>query len=267
MVVHARFEASLVPNDPSDMPSPRARHGRGRAGFGIAELDAMMNGGPLRASTTMLLGCSGVGKTILATHFLAAGAEAGEPGLFFGMYEQPEDLLEKCDRLGIPLRAHVDDGTIHLLWERPIEGVLDVLANRLLARVRETRATRLCIDGMHTLFRTVDFPERMRAVSAALAEALTTLGVTTVYTLETPDLLGAEHVPLRVPISDLSAMCHNLVAIRWIQRGDQYDRMLAVLKMRDSDHDRSTRELTITNRGIVIGARERPSAGQGRTSE
>jgi circadian clock protein KaiC len=258
--VHARFEARL---QAGGVPSPRARHGRARAAFGIAELDRMMQGGPMRASTTMLLGSSGIGKTTLAAHFLATGAEAGEPGLFFGMYEQPEDLLDKCDRLGIPLRAGVAAGTIHVLWERPIEGVLDVLADQLITRVRETGAKRLVIDGMHSLFRTVDFPERMRAVSAALAETLTTLGVTTVYTLETPELIGTEHSPIRVPISDLSAMCHNLVALRWAERENRYDRLLAVLKMRDSDHDRSIRVMQITDHGVVVEARVRRAPERG----
>jgi circadian clock protein KaiC len=198
----------------------------------------------------MVLGCSGAGKTTLALQFLAGGAAAGEAGLFFGMYEQPEDLLEKCGRIGIPLQAGIDAGKIDIMWDRPIEGVLDVLADRLLARVREFGAKRLVIDGMHSLFRTVDFPDRMRAVSAALTEALTALGVTTFYTLEIPELLGT--VPLRLPINDLSAICHNLIAVRLLERGGQIDRVLSILKMRDSDYDRSTREMTITDRGVVI---------------
>jgi circadian clock protein KaiC len=263
MAVHVRFEANTENQDPSERPRPSSRvcHGNARAGFGIAELDVMMRGGPLVASTTMLVGCSGSGKTTLALQFLTAGAQAGEPGLFFGMYEQPEDLLEKCRQLGIPLQAGIDAGKLELMWERPIEGVLDVLADRLLVRVHALGAKRLVIDGMHTLFRTVDFPDRMRAVSAALAEALTALGVTTVYTLETPELIAAANAPIHLPISDLSAMCQNLIAIRQMERGDQIDRMLSVLKMRDSDYDRSIREMTITDHGVVIAPRVQPVRG------
>lgn len=262
ITVRPRFEASSP--GAGARPTPRAQAGRGRAGFGIAELDAMMHGGVLRASTTMLLGASGVGKTTLALHFLAAGAALGEPGLFFGMYETPDDLLEKADQLGIPLRAGVEAGAIHLVWERPIEGVLDVLADRLIAQVRATGATRLCIDGLHTLFRTVDFPERMRAVSSALAEALAAMHVTTAYTLESADLVGEPNATFRVPINDLSAMCHNIVAIRRVERDGQYDRMLAILKLRDSDYDRSIRELVISSRGVTVMRRTRPAPGRRR---
>jgi circadian clock protein KaiC len=256
MTVHARFEAACARTDRSSRPPGGDVTAARRRAFGITELDAMMMGGVPAGTTTMLLGASGVGKTTLALQFLNAGAQAGETGLFFGMYEIPADLLAKCARIGIPLQAGIDAGLIHMMWERPIEGVLDVLADRLIAKLRETGATRLCIDGMHSLFRTVDFPERMRAVTAALAEELTALGVTTVYTLETPEIVGSEST-LRSPVDDLSAMAQNVIAIRLREREGQHDRMLAVIKMRDSDYDRAIRELTITERGIVIAPASR----------
>ena len=139
--------------------------------------------------------------------------------------------------------------------------MLDIIADRLIKRVRDLGAVRLCIDGLHTLFRTVDFPARMRAVTAALTEELAGLGVTTVYTLETPDLAGGDGAPVRVPIEELSAMSQNVIVIRSIERAGQFDRMLSIMKMRDSDYDRSIRELTITDRGIAIAPRARGSRG------
>jgi circadian clock protein KaiC len=251
LTVHPRFEVGSSRMQRDAVASSR------RCGFGVAELDEMMMGGAPTGSITMLLGASGVGKTMLLLQFLAAGAAAGETGLFFGMYEKPEALLAKSKRIQLRLQDGVDAGKIHLDWERPIEGVLDVLADRMFCRIRETGATRLCIDGMHSLFRTVDFPERMRAVTAALGEELTGLGVTTLYTLETPELVGADGAAIRVPMDDVSAMSHNVVVIRLRERSGRYDRMLSIMKMRDSDYDRSIRELTITGHGIVVAPRRR----------
>jgi circadian clock protein KaiC len=255
ITVHARFEADLTQIHKSHPVGPE------RHGFGIRELDAMMRDGVPSGSITMVLGASGVGKTTLLLQFLAAGAAAGDPGLYFGMYEQPDALLAKSKRINLGLQAGVDTGLLRLIWERPIEGVLDILADRLIAQVRETGARRLCIDGLHSLFRTVDFPERMRAVAAALAEELASLGVTTLYTLETPELVSGS-APLRIPLDDLSALSHNVIAIRQVERDARFDRMLAILKMRDSDYDRSIRELTITDNGIALSKQDhRPRRG------
>jgi circadian clock protein KaiC len=249
MAVHVRFEVSSARDRSGSVVGPA------RCGFGIAELDTMMMGGVPSGSITMLLGASGVGKTTLLLQFLGAGATAGDTGLYFGMYEQPEALLAKSERIHLGVRDGVDAGRIHMTWERPIEGVLDVLAARMIQQVRDLGATRLCIDGIHSLFRTVDFPGRMSAVTAALAEKLTNLGVTTVYSLETAGLVEGAGASIAVPIDDLSAMSHNVVVLRTVDRGGQFDRTLAILKMRDSDYDRSTREVTITDQGIVLAPR------------
>jgi circadian clock protein KaiC len=250
MALHARFEVGAGQIRKDHMFGPA------RAGLGIRELDEMMNGGAPAGSMTMLLGPSGSGKTMMALRYLAAGAELGETGLYLGMSEHPEALLAKCARVDLGVVAGVEAGKIHLRWERPIEGVLDIIADRLIKQIRETGARRLAIDGLQSLFRTVDFPDRMRAVSAALSERLGGLGVTTLYTLENPELVGAAHGAIRPPIDDLSALSHNVIVLRAVERDGQFDRMLSIMKMRDSDYDPSIRELQITDRGLMLAPRQ-----------
>jgi circadian clock protein KaiC len=50
---------------------------------GIGQLDAMLRGGLPVASTTMMMGPSGTGKTTTGLHFLS-GSSAEQPGLIFG---------------------------------------------------------------------------------------------------------------------------------------------------------------------------------------
>ncbi|MDB4957125.1 MAG: kaiC 2 [Myxococcales bacterium] len=245
IVVHPRFEAGV-------RETHRRIPGPPRRGFGIGELDEMLQGGVPNGSITMVIGASGVGKTTLQLQFLSEGGKRGEKGLYCGFYEPPDALLAKCKRIHLGIQPSVDAGVVQLMWERPIEGVLDVIADRLMRRVRETGSTRLCIDGLHTLFRTVDFPERMRAVTAALAEQLEGLGVTTVFSVETPELVGAPDGGIQVPIDDLSALTHNVIAIRYVEREAHLDRLLSIIKMRDSNYDRGIRELQITEHGIVL---------------
>jgi circadian clock protein KaiC len=245
VTVHPRFE-SIPP--PEEAPSASST---ARCSAGVPELDRMMGGGMRRGSMTVVLGPSGTGKTTLLLRFLAEGAARGEVGLFFGMGERQDALLAKDRELKLGVQAGVDAGLIHLAWQRAPEGVLDMLATKLIRQLRETRATLLCIDGLYSLVRTIDYPARIREVTAALAEQLTALGITTMGALETPDLVEPPD-GLRVPVDDLSAMAHNLIVLRTIEREDRFEQVLAVIKMRDSDHDRSMRALRITEGGIEL---------------
>ena len=73
---------------------------------GVDRLDTMLGGGLPTASTTMVMGPSGVGKTTLGLQFLSQCSEA-EPGLLFGFYETPARIAGQGGR-GLPAAAGPD---------------------------------------------------------------------------------------------------------------------------------------------------------------
>jgi circadian clock protein KaiC len=218
--------------------------------FGIDELDRMLRGGLRPGSVTMILGSSGSGKTLLGMQFLSEGVRRGEPVVYFGFYERPEAILEKCQRVGIGgLQEGVERGLAHLVWHRPVEGVLDELGESLIQTLRRVRPRRLFLDGMEGFDRAADFPERMAHVYSAVAQELEYLGVTTVYTTETKELFAKD---IAVPIHGLSAATQNIVLIRHIEYRAALLRVLAILKVRDDDYDTRMFELRITDEGIRL---------------
>ena len=64
---------------------------------GVDRLDTMLGGGLPAASTTLIMGPSGVGKTTLGLQFLSRCSEA-EPGLLFGFYETPARIAPRRTR-------------------------------------------------------------------------------------------------------------------------------------------------------------------------
>ena len=237
---------------PPKLPDPSRRKR-----FAVAALDQMLGGGLPEHSITMLLGPTGCGKTILGLQYLAAGALDGDPGLYFGFYESPPELIGKSTRIGLGLEEPVARGLVHLSWQRPVEGVLDVLAERLLSQVHEHGIKRLCIDGLHTFGRTIDFPERFNEAIAALGEELAKAGVTTIYTLETPELLGAQP---ELPLKDISASAQNVIRLRHVELGARMYRLISILKMRDSNYDSHIYEFRIEEGGIVVADTLRSAA-------
>jgi circadian clock protein KaiC len=237
--VHAGMDRAVTP-------------GPERVDFGIAQLDAMLHGGVPEASMTALVGPSGSGKTLLGLHFLRAGVEREQRGLYYGFFERPAAVLQKSQRLGLDL----DERLVEVHWRRPVESVIDELADQLIGAVKRFQARRVFIDGLQGFQASINASGRLREVMACICDELENLSVTTVYSSETPDLLGEN---LEISNLGMSALTHNILLLRHTEQPRRTRRTLTALKIRDSDHDLSVRDFAITNRGIVIS--EAPSDG------
>lgn len=243
MVVVPRFETRSSSLLAEDTPTPHDR-----MLLGIPSLDEMLGGGLPARSITMVLGPTGVGKTTLGLQFLGTGAERGEPGVYFGFYEHPAALLDRGRRLQLGFEG-ISDGPVDLVWHRPVEGIIDVVGDRLLGLVKRRGARRLVIDGMAGFQGSVDEPNRVREVFAALSDELAREGVTTIYTMETADLLGPR---IEVPVRGVSAITHNIILMRHVELEARLYRLLSILKVRDGDYDGAIREFRINDNGIEI---------------
>lgn len=247
VVVLPRIETVLVPGR-----HPAAAAAGARLPFGIPALDALLHGGLTAGSNTMILGPSGCGKTLLGLHFLAAGAAAGEPGMLITFYEQPDELITKATRLGLTsIAPAVERGALRILRQSSVEANLDRIGNDLLAACNENHPTRVVLDGLQGFQVTEDPPERIQDFLAAVSEYFVAHGATYVTTVETPELLGA--TSLRVPFTNASRMCQNIIAVRFEELGGRLRRLLSIMKTRDSDFDPSVREMFIRARGIELG--------------
>lgn len=220
-----------------------------RVSTGIANLDAMLGGGVLAGSSTMLLGFAGSGKTMLGLHFLDAGARAGEPGLHFGFYESPRRLIESATSVGLPVAEHVDGGLLEIVWQPALKHGLDALAERLLATVERLGVKRVVIDGLDGIRQAAVQPQRVIRFITALLIELRARGVTLMITEETQKLFGPE---VEIRIEGMSALIENIILLEYLDLGSELRRLLSVVKQRGSGYDTSIRELTITSTGIVL---------------
>jgi circadian clock protein KaiC len=223
-----------------------------RCPSGVVELDRMLGGGIPRGTTTLVLGASGSGKTTLGLHFLSLSS-AQEPGLHFGFYEMPRRFRLRAARIGIEFDSLIEQGHLESLWQPPTEDILDALGNRLIEAVRRRRVRRLVIDGLRGFEEAASHqPHRMGRFLTALANEFRVLNVTTIYTAETRNIIGAV---IDYPTVILSAITENLILLRYVEIRSQLRRVLSVVKMRDSDFDSSLREFRITAAGIELADR------------
>jgi circadian clock protein KaiC len=244
IIVYPRLEALLQD------PSPVDAAGAERVTTGIAGLDEMLHGGLRCASSTVMLGTTGTGKTVLGLHFLnACSAEA--PGLFFGFYETPARILLKAQVLGLDLESKQRAGALELMWQPPTERLLDMLGHKLLAKVRARGVTRLFVDGVDGFIRAASDMDRISHFLSALTNELRLLGVTSLYSLELTTLFGDS---VDMPFQGISSLVENIFLLRMHEGQKDIARSLSVVKVRDSAYDHTIRRLEIKSTGAELGA-------------
>jgi circadian clock protein KaiC len=243
ITVFPRIEAQFI--------NPTARDGapRMRVSSGIALLDELLHGGFLAASMAAVVGPAGAGKTIFGLQFVAA-SNAAEPGLLFSCSESPDRLRLKAEMMGLGFAAAEQRGEVELLWYPVGEHILDELAHRLLEAVQRRGVKRLVIDGISGFQEAAIEQERMVRFWSVLAGELRALGVTTLHTVELPELMGTE---IRTPTGGVPSMAEVLILLRYVELQSRLFRLISVFKVREGAFDPTIREFTITDTGIVVG--------------
>jgi circadian clock protein KaiC len=214
-------------------------------------LDEMLGGGLRAGSTTLLLGATGTGKTLLGLSFLSAGVRRGEPAVYAGFYESPPRVVASAENIGLALRRQVEDGALHIDWQAPVELSLDIWGHRVLDIVRQRRPTRLFLDGFNALQDSAAYPGRLSAFLTAFLNELRALGVTALVSAELNPIVGPG---IQVPLAGVSPMMENNILLRYVELRSHLFRLLTVLKVRGSGHQTGMREFRITSSGLEVAA-------------
>jgi circadian clock protein KaiC len=223
----------------------------GRASTGVPGLDEMMGGGIPTGDSVLVAGPSGSGKSVLATQFIAEGAKHGEAGVLVVFEEHPKEYLYRADGLGFNLRAMIDAGTLEALYLRPLDLSPDETLHEIREAVKRVGASRVVIDSMSgfELALAPTFRADFRESLYRLVGALTGVGITVLTTMEVTQ--GEEE--LRFTPNVISFLAYDLISLRYVEVERQLKKVVAVVKMRGSQHSKAYREYEITGNGFVVG--------------
>jgi circadian clock protein KaiC len=236
-VVFPRLESTLPVRGPLS---------RQRTSIGVPAIDELMGGGIPAGDATLVLGPSGVGKTVLALRFLAHALEQGEPGVYVSFQESEAQLLAKAADFGWDLTGPLGSGQLRILAIPPVEVSLDAVGALLREEVGKMDGGRVVVDSLAELAYAARQTERLPAYMWSIAAVASTSGASTLVTSETA-LLGATELTL-----GLSFLFQNMILLRFYESGSRIARALTVLKMRDSDHADSHTEFVITGSGLEL---------------
>ena len=221
-----------------------------RAVIGVEAIDSLIGGGVFDGSTTMVVGVSGVGKTVLATQILREGALRQKTrGLLISLDEHPLQIIRNAQSLGLNLEEQVADGTIEILFESPQELDIDAHYARIIQTVEERDIRRMVIDGMTSystaIGETAVYRDFFHAIVAYSKQRL----MTTFFNYENPEFLG---ISSYMPDFPVSSIVDNLILMSQVEINNSLHRCISVVKARGSKHSFDTREFVIGQGGISL---------------
>jgi circadian clock protein KaiC len=220
---------------------------QGRIPIGVPGLDAMCHGGLPRGGSTLVLGPSGCGKTGLALRFLYQGLEDGERCLYVTFQENPAQLIRKAASFGWEVRPFLESGQL-VIYHVPESSLdLDIVASVVRKHIADAPLQRMVIDSLAEMVMAARESERFSAYARTLLSSLRAAGVSVLTTSETSSL-----GPMTEPVGGLSFLYHNVLLLRYIEQESEVGRAVAILKMRNSAHEKGLWKFMITDHGFQI---------------
>jgi circadian clock protein KaiC len=226
-----------------------------RSVIGVDAVDSLIGGGVFDGSTTMVVGLSGVGKTVLGTQILQEGSLRQKTrGLLISLDEHPAQIVRNAQTLGLNLERQVADGSIQIMFESPQELDVDAHYSRIVQLVEKYKIQRMVIDGMTSYSTAIGDISVYRDFFHALVAYSKHRLMTTFFNYENPEFLG---ISSYMPDFPVSSIVDNLILMSMVEVNNTLHRCISVVKSRGSKHSFDTREFVIGPGGISLIPLER----------
>ncbi|MDN4051810.1 ATPase domain-containing protein [Massilia sp. YIM B02763] len=220
---------------------------------GVPGLDKLMLGGVPQGHALLVTGPTGIGKTVLGTRFLEAGAALGEKGVAV-FFEKGTARLRNA-----ALARMAQEGSVTVVETRSLSLSVEELLDEMLSAIDRTGATRVVIDSLSEfdLYLAPEARADLRQTVFRTLSALAKRGVTVLVTAGMDD----PRPSLRTSPHELAFLADAVVAMRFAEVGGALRKFLMVVKVRGVDHSSELREYSITGSGIEVDERPVPYEG------
>jgi circadian clock protein KaiC len=215
---------------------------------GSAEFDALLGGGLVRGTATLLTGPAGVGKTTATVQCMVAALKRGERASYFLFDERAPTLLARSHALGMDLQPFIDNGQLALRAIDPAELSPGEFAATVRAAVEQDSARMIVVDSLNAYLQSMPSEQFLVLQMHELLTYLGQHGVVTLLILGMHGVMG----DIRADV-DLSYLADTAVQLRYFEASGAVRQAMSVIKTRTAQHERTIREFQIGRNGIRLG--------------
>ncbi|MEH3037532.1 MAG: AAA family ATPase [Sphingomonas adhaesiva] len=216
---------------------------------GVPALDALLGGGPLRGTSTLVTGPSGTGKTTIALQYLHAACHRGERATMYQLDERIGTLLTRAQAFALDLEPLIDAGCLRIEQIDPAEMSPGEFAGRVRREVEERGAGMIVIDSLYGYLAAMPQEQQLILQLHELLSYLNQQGVATILVNPQQGLIGSMQNTLNV-----SYVADAVVLLRFFEADGRIRKAVSVLKNRAGAHEDTIREFRIDGGGVRVGA-------------
>jgi circadian clock protein KaiC len=220
---------------------------------GVAGLDEMLHGGLPQGHTMLVTGPTGIGKTILGTRFLQAGAAQGEKGVAV-YFEKHTARLHNAELIEM-----VQSGQVTVMESLSLSLSVEELLDELTATIERTGATRVVIDSLSEigLYLAPEFRDDLRLSVFRTLSMLARRGVSAMVMVGFED----NRPDMRFSIDNICFLADAVLTMRYAEVAGRLCKFMTVVKVRGVAHSNEVRGYRITDQGLEVDAFTAPYDG------
>lgn len=210
--------------------------------------DALLGGGLVRGTNTLLVGPSGIGKTTLSTRCLLSALQRGEQASYYLFDEGLGTFFARSSQLGLDMRPYLANGQLTIDHFDPAELSPGEFAQKLRDAVDQRRSRFIVIDSLNAYLQAMPGEHFLILQMHELLSYLNQQGVTTLMILGQHGMMAEARTDV-----DLSYLSDTTVLMRFFEAGGKVRRAISVIKSRTTEHATTIHELQLGEGGVRIG--------------
>lgn len=215
---------------------------------GVAELDALLGGGPLRGTSTLITGPAGTGKTTIALQYIHAVCGRGERATIYQFDERIGTLITRARAFGIDLQAYLDGGLLRIEQIDPAEIAPGEFAARVRREVEDRGVEMIVIDSLNGYMAAMPQEQQLILQVHELLSYLSQKGVATFLINPQQGLMGTMATNLNI-----SYVADAVLLLRFFEANGRIRKAISVIKNRGGSHEDSIREFRVDAQGVRVG--------------